>query len=147
MARAMRDLGGVHLITDRALVGPERLLGVIADAAANGVTAIHLRERDLAAADLYELARTARHAIAGRALLLVNARLDVALAAGADGVQLGERSLRIRAALAVVGARARGRRFVIGRSVHSAEGAATAEAEGADFVVLGTIFASRSHPG
>ena len=75
------------------------------------------------------------------ALLLVNDRPDVALAAGAHGVQLGERSLPVQATRAILGADA-----LIGCSTHSAAEAVSAAGNGADFVVLGTIWATPSHP-
>ncbi len=75
------------------------------------------------------------------ALLLVNDRPDVALAAGAVGVQLGRRSLPVQAARRILGDGA-----VIGCSTHSAAEAVSAAENGADFVVLGTIWATPSHP-
>ena len=103
---------------------------------------VQLRERDAPAADLLRMARALREMTEGRALLIVNDRADVALAAAADGVQLGERSLPVEAARRVCG-----RNILLGRSVHSRDGARAAEREGADYLVLGTVFASRSHPG
>ena len=73
------------------------------------------------------------------ALLLVNDRVDVALAAGVDGVQLGGRSLPVAAV------RALRSDLRIGASIHGVTDARGAE--GADFLVLGTIWASESHPG
>lgn len=102
---------------------------------------MHLREPDLPAAELYALARVLRPVTRGRALLIVHDRVDVALAAEADGAQLGERSLPVEAARRVAGSR-----LLLGRSVHSAAGAAQAARDGADFVLLGTIFTSASHP-
>ncbi|MBI4311099.1 MAG: thiamine phosphate synthase, partial [Chloroflexi bacterium] len=92
---------------------------------------------------LYDLALKLRQITAGRAAFVVNDRLDVALACGADGVQLGEEALPLQAARKVAGAG----RLLIGRSVHSVEGAVAAQREGADFLVVGTIFPTGSHPG
>lgn len=127
-------------MTDRHL-RPLDLADAVAAALAGGVDAVHLREPDLPAGELYALARVLRAATRGRALLIVHDRVDVALAAEADGAQLGERSLPVEAARRVAGAR-----LLLGRSVHSAAGAAQAARDGADFVLLGTIFASASHP-
>ena len=88
------------------------------------------------------LAIAVQKAVAGNAIVIVNERVDVALAAGADGVQLGEDALPIAPVRRLVGSRA-----LIGRSVHSAEGAGKAVAEGADFLVAGTMYSTRSHPG
>ncbi len=76
------------------------------------------------------------------ALLLVNDRVDVALAASADGAHLGERSLSVASARALLG----GRRAV-GASVHGADALASAARAGADYALLGTVFPSASHPG
>ena len=73
--------------------------------------------------------------------MAVNQSIDVALACGADGVQLGEEAPSPEAARQVAGPD-----MLIGRSVHSLEGALAAEAQGADFLVVGTLFASPSHP-
>ncbi|HEU4759207.1 MAG TPA: thiamine phosphate synthase, partial [Dehalococcoidia bacterium] len=87
------------LVTDRALCGePEGLVAKVEAAVGGGVDAVQLRERDLPRDDLLLLARRLREAIRpdgrssgrGRALLLVNGSLDVALACGADGLHLPE---------------------------------------------------------
>lgn len=111
-------------------------------AVAGGVDMVQLREKDLPAGELLKLATAIQKAIAGRAVLIVNERVDVALAAEADGVQLGEDALPIHPVRQLVGSQT-----LIGRSVHSADGAEKAIAEGADFLVAGTMYATRSHPG
>lgn len=127
------------LVTDRVLAGgPEGLVRAIAAAVEGGADAVQLRERGLPDDELLVLARRLREATAGRALLLVNGRLDVALAVGADGLHLPE------AAPAVPRPRPG---FLLGRSVHSLEAARRAEAEGADYLIAGPVYATRSHPG
>ena len=130
------------LVTDRTMAHPASLVERIALAVAGGVDLVQLREKDLPGGKLLELAREIEQSIAGRALLIINERVDVAAAMGADGVQLGEEALPTREARRILGPEA-----LIGRSVHSLEGARQATAEGADFLVVGTMFASRSHPG
>jgi thiamine-phosphate pyrophosphorylase len=73
--------------------------------------------------------------------VLVSSRCDVALAAGAAGVNLPERDISVEDARALLGQR------LIGRSAHSLEGALVAESHGADFVIYGPVWASQSHPG
>ncbi len=102
---------------------------------------VQLREKDLPSGELYSLAMQVKSAIAGRALFFVNDRVDIALACGADGVQLGELALPVEAVRRIGGG------LLIGRSVHSAEGAIQAERAGADLLTVGTIFATPSHPG
>lgn len=130
------------LVTDRSLCPGGSLVARVDAAVAGGVDLVQLREKDLSAGELHRLALELKEAIGGRAMLVVNDRLDVAMAAGVDGVQLPESGLPVGAARRLLRYH-----MVIGRSVHSADGAAQAEAEGADFLVLGTIFPSRSHPG
>jgi thiamine-phosphate pyrophosphorylase len=75
------------------------------------------------------------------AMLLMNDRIDVALAA-ADGAQVGARGVRVRDARRMLGPDR-----LLGASVHSAAEASDAAAEGADFVIAGTIWPTPSHPG
>ena len=103
---------------------------------------VQLREKDLSARDLHDLGARVKEAIAGRAKLVVNDRIDVALALNADGIQLPKEGAPVAEARHVVGPDA-----LIGRSVHSVSGGVEAESSGADFVIAGTIFPSASHPG
>ena len=101
---------------------------------------VQLREKDLAARDLYDLGERVKDAIAVRAKFIVNDRIDVALALNADGVQLPEDGIPVAEARRIVGPN-----MLIGRSVHSVSGAIEAESNGADFLIAGTIFPSASH--
>jgi thiamine-phosphate pyrophosphorylase len=130
------------LITDRRLCQGLSLEAVVVRAVGGGVNVVQLREKDLAAAQLVPLADRLRAITQDKALLIVNTRLDVALVCGADGVHLPERGPSVAATR-----RLAGDGFIIGRSVHSAEEAAKAQEEGADYVQVGAIFPSRSHPG
>ena len=133
---------GLCLVTDRRVCPPDELPGRVAAAVAGGVDVVQLRDKEMPGAALLELAERLRKVIAGRALLLVNERADVALAARADGVQLGEAALPTAAVRAIMGDAS-----IIGRSVHSAPGACAAAESGADFLLVGTMFATNSHPG
>lgn len=130
------------LVTDRHRCAGGALEDVVDAAVEGGVGMVQLREKDLPPARLYELARRLRDITRDRALLVVNGRLDVAMAAGADGVQLPENGIGVAAARRVAGAS-----LLLGRSVHSVNGAVAAEAQGADLVVFGAVFATRSHDG
>ena len=129
------------LVTDRNRCNGRRIEDVVDAAVDRGVGLVQLREKDLPASELYSLALRLKDAIRDRALLFVNDRIDVALAADANGVQLGENALPMHAARHVVGGK-----LLLGRSVHSVERALDAEAQGADLLVLGTIFPTASHP-
>jgi len=127
----------LFLITDRKQLPPGRsLVETVAAALEGGVRAVQLRERGLSAAELYPLALelrelTTRHG----ARLLINDRLDVALAVGADGVHLGGHSLPVAAARKILGPDK-----LIGVSTHRPEEVTAAQRGGADFVTFGPVF-------
>ncbi len=127
------------LITDPAV--PELVTKVEAALSA-GVNMVQLRGHQLQAIELYRLA-LALHPLCQRyqAAFIVNERIDVGLAAGADGFQLGTRSLPLAAARLLIG-----EAYLLGVSVHSCE-QALAAAGVADFLLVGTIFSSSTHPG
>ena len=130
------------LITDRHRCGDPSLEAVVDEAIKGGVTLVQLREKDLPAGELLALATRLRDVTRGRAILVINDRLDVALAVGADGVHLPEKGMPASIARLLMG-----RHSLIGCSVHSEEAAAEAELGGADYVQLGTIYATESKPG
>lgn len=121
----------------------ERLVERLAQAAQAGVDWIQLREPDLSGADLVSLVRRVREASVGtRTRVIVNDRLDVALAAGAAGVHLKGESIGTAAARRLTPAG-----FLVGRSAHSVDEAVRAAEEGADYVIVGTVFETASKPG
>ena len=128
-------------VTDRKRCLGRDLEEVVAQAVAHGAGMVQLREKDLSARDLYELGTRVQNAIAGRAKLIVNDRVAVALALNADGVQLPEDGFSVADARRIIGPN-----LLIGRSVHSVSGAVEAQSDGADFLTAGTIFPSPSHP-
>ncbi len=136
-----------YITNRRAFAGEEghrrrALLERVAEAAAAGVDYIQLREKDLGTRELELLAKQAVAAVranSSSARLLINARSDVALACGADGVQLPGGDLaasEVRALWMRVADRAP----VIGVSAHSVDEVRYAEAHGANFAVLAPIF-------
>jgi thiamine-phosphate pyrophosphorylase len=124
------------LVTDRAQTRNRDLTAVVAECLAAGLPAVQVREKDLPAADLARLCRALRPLTAARgALLIVNDRVDVALAVGADAVQRTGTSLPIEDIRAVADKRLR-----IGASVHGLEEALAAQEAGADWLVFGPIY-------
>ena len=112
------------------------LLALVERAAAARVALVQLREKNLSARTLYELAARAALMTRGTATrLVVNDRADIARAAGCDGVQLTARSLN-----AAVVRRVFGPNFIVGVSTHSLAEARAARDGGADFAVFGPVF-------
>jgi thiamine-phosphate pyrophosphorylase len=136
------ELLRLMVVTDRSLCS-RPLVEAVEAALRGGANAVMLREKDLPAQALYELAVALREATrrAG-ALLIVNDRADVALAAGADGVHLGWQSLRVAKTREIVG-----RDRLIGVSTHSAAEVREAERAGADYVTFGPVFSTPSKAG
>ncbi|HUY19039.1 MAG TPA: thiamine phosphate synthase [Candidatus Binataceae bacterium] len=131
----------LYLITDRKLVRSgnlyeacEQVLAAPADRP--GAIAIQLREKDLEGRALYELALRMRELCTRYgAPLLINDRIDVAIACGADGVHLPANSFTPEQARALLG-----ESRLIGVSTHSSAEVAQAASAGADFVVYGPVF-------
>jgi thiamine-phosphate diphosphorylase len=139
----MRPLPRVHAITDARVLALDDLgVRAAAIAAAGSGVALHVRDRSAGGARLASVAR--RFLALARppeAAVFVNGRPDIAGALGAQGVQLGSHDLtpaEARASFPV---------GWVGRSVHSVEEAERAVEEGADFLLVGAIFPSPSHPG
>jgi thiamine-phosphate pyrophosphorylase len=131
------------LVTGRTLAGGEdALLRAVEAAVEGGVNAVQLREKDLAPARLLSLARRLRDVTKGRALLLLNGPVDVALECGADGVHLPEDAPTL-----VAQGPGPEPSLLLGRSVHSLQAARRAVSDGADYLVAGPVYATRSHPG
>jgi thiamine-phosphate pyrophosphorylase len=124
------------LVTDRTQTRGRDLVAVVGECLAAGLPAVQVREKDLGAGDLALLCRRllgpARDV---GAMLIVNDRVDVALAVGADAVQRTHASLAVQDMRAVAG-----RRLRIGVSVHSLEDAVDAELKGADWVTYGPVY-------
>jgi len=125
----------LYLVTDRAIIR-RPLVEVVEECLAAGLRAVQLREKDLAVRDLLGLAESFREATRRHgARLVINDRADVALAAGADGVQRTHASLPVKVLRCVVKPPA-----LIGASVHSKDEARQAVDDGADFLVFGPIY-------
>jgi thiamine-phosphate pyrophosphorylase len=126
----------LYLVTDRSQTGGRDLLWVLEQALDGGVKAIQLREKDLDGKELFELAEKGRQ-LCGRydARLLINDRIDVALAVGTDGVQLGETSIPVETARNLLGPQK-----LIGASIHALAEATDAERNGADFILFGPVY-------
>jgi thiamine-phosphate pyrophosphorylase len=129
-------------ITDRASLSPtETPIQAIARNVAAGVDWIQIREKDLESRALFELVTQATACASGRAKIIVNSRVDVALAAGASGAHLpsGSPPPRVWEGIVPPG-------FLIGVSCHTLDEVRAAEQEGAGYVLFGPVFAPLSKP-
>jgi thiazole tautomerase (transcriptional regulator TenI) len=139
----MRPLPRLHAVTDAAVRAlPDLGVRAAAIASAGSAVALHARDRSATAAELAALAdRFVSHTLPAEAATIVNGRADVARAVGAQGVQLGADDLEPRDVHAAFGG------LWVGRSVHSLPEARAAVAEGADYLLLGHVYPTPSHPG
>jgi thiamine-phosphate pyrophosphorylase len=138
----VRPLPRLHAVTDAAVLAkPDFGIRAAAIAAAGSAVALHARDREAGGAALTRAAlRMLALARPPEAAVFVNGRPDIAAAVGAHGVQLGS------ADLAPQDARACFTSGWVGRSVHSAEEAAAAITDGADFLIVGNVYSTPSHP-
>jgi thiamine-phosphate pyrophosphorylase len=131
----------LYLITDRKLLtAPSLLSASIEEALKGGLKAVQLREKDSGTRDLLDMAYMMRDLTeAYNAKLFINDRIDIALAAKADGVHLGQKSIPAHAVRKISG-----NQLLIGASTHSIDEAIEAERDGADFITLGPIYQTPS---
>ena len=133
------------VVVERTICSPRPSTQVVAAALRGGATAVQVRNKGDSAGELYdatlELLPLVRRA---GAILIVNDRLDVALASGADGVHLGPQDLPVKAVRAAVP-----RGFLIGCSTNDPEDAAAAVGDGASYIGCGTVYptATKSDAG
>ena len=129
-----RGLGFV-LITNRKIC-ETKLVDIISQAIDGGVETVQLREKDLSTVELYVLASEIREITREKGVnLIINDRVDIALAVDADGVHLGWQSLGIEIVRKMIG-----HDKLIGFSAHNLQEAAMAESSGADYVTISPIF-------
>jgi thiamine-phosphate pyrophosphorylase len=128
----------VIVIVERRLAAPRSVVEIVHAALQGGATAFQLRNKGDTARELLEVAHELRPLTRDMgALLFINDRLDVAMAAGADGVHLGPDDMPVEAARA-----AAPREFLIGRSTDDPAIARDAVLAGASYIGCGTVFAT-----
>lgn len=136
----MEKTDRVYIVTDRKSAG-KRFFEIIENLVLNGLTFIQLREKDLSAIELYQLGKKLQEICKGKELrLVINDRIDVAIALKAYGVQLTEGSLTPDIVKSI------SKRVKIGLSVHNRDRLQKYK-KLADFFVFGNIFNTESKPG
>lgn len=126
----------LYLCTDRNLMTTETIEESVELAIKGGVSVVQLREKDCTSREFYQLARTVKTITdAYEVPLLINDRVDIALAVGADGVHLGQKDIPVRAARNLLGADK-----IVGATANTIELAEEAWQSGADYLGVGDIF-------
>jgi len=126
----------LYLVTDRGLSLGRPLEDVVMSAVSGGVTCVQLREKESSSREFLELSRKLREALSGFDVpLIINDRLDIALACGADGVHLGQNDMPLEEARRILGDK-----VIIGISASSVQSAIEAERGGADYIGVSPVF-------
>ncbi|HEY0303575.1 MAG TPA: thiamine phosphate synthase, partial [Longimicrobiales bacterium] len=134
----------LHLVTDDVVLQQPNFIATATELllVLQRRMALHIRGRSISAQTLFRITmQLMPRAQTVGAALIVNDRVDIALAAGASGVQLGARSLPVPVVRELSGA------LQIGYSAHRADEALQAERDGANFLFAGSIYPTLSHPG
>lgn len=139
-----KTLPRLHLVGPLdGVVTPQDFIKIGGEAGKAGECAVHVRMPGAQGGDIFDVARHLKLALLGSSSqVLVNDRIDVAMAVNASGVQLGERSLPVSAARRILGTTK-----LIGRSVHDVAGAKQAVTDGADYLIVGHVFDTESKQG
>jgi thiamine-phosphate pyrophosphorylase len=130
----------VYLVTDRPLCGGRDLMDVIRAGVAGGVTMVQLREKEAGTREFVELARAVKKMLAEHGVpLLINDRVDVALASGADGVHVGQSDMEAGDVRALVGPGA-----IVGLSTDTLDEIMQAQVLPVDYLGVGPIFETQT---
>jgi len=130
----------LYVITDEAIAGGLTHAEIALRAIAGGADVIQLRDKVCGCRELIRIGRALRMiTINSGTLFMVNDRLDVALACGADGVHLGQDDIRVGVARQIAPPG-----FIIGVSVGTVDEAVRAEDEGADYIAISPVFSTVS---
>lgn len=138
----MRESAGnkllLHLVTDRSLSLGRSLVEVVAEAVAGGITCVQLREKTCSTREFLDEALALKALLQPLGLpLIINDRVDIALAVGADGVHLGQSDMPISHARRILGPDC-----LIGISAESVQDAIEAEQQGADYIGISPVFST-----
>ncbi len=128
----------LYLVTDRALSRGRATAEIVRAAVSGGVTFVQIRDKTGSTREFLDEARAVKDVLQGTGVrMVVNDRVDVALAAGADGVHLGQRDMPIVDARRMVPSH-----WIVGISAESVEDAIRAEREGADYIGMSPVFST-----
>ena len=130
---------GLYVVTDEMLSHGKSHAEIASEAVAGGASIIQLRDKTASSLKLFSDAKKVAEICRGKAIFIVNDRIDIALASGADGVHLGQDDIPADAARKICG-----ENFLIGVSVGSLAEAEKAVADGADYVAVSPVYSTAS---
>lgn len=128
----------LYLVTDRPLAGGRDITWIVREAAAGGVTMVQLREKECSTGEFVALARELKTALQPLGIpLIINDRVDVALAVDADGVHIGQSDMPYETARALLG-----KDKIIGLSVETMDEVVAANALDVDYIGISPVYAT-----
>jgi len=130
----------LYLVTDRSILRGKDILAAVEEALRGGITLVQLREKEISSRDFYNLALKIKElAKSYNVPLIINDRLDIALAVDADGLHIGQEDLPLKVARKVLGPAK-----ILGYSVSNVEEAVYGEKNGADYLGAGPVYLTGS---
>ena len=132
----------LYLVTDRMRMSTRTLGEAVEQAAAGGCTVVQLREKEIPSLDFYVLASEMKKITDSYGIpLIINDRIDIAMAVGAAGVHIGQKDIPVDIARKVIG-----KEMLLGVSAGSAAEAVNAVKAGADYLGVGAMFPTETKP-
>jgi len=132
----------LYLVTDRGYSGDRQLRNIVARAVEGGVTTVQLREKDCSTREFIRLAKQLQNVLRDKNIpLIINDRLDVAMAVQAEGVHLGQNDMPVEVARKILG-----NNYIIGLSVENMEQLEEAEKMDVDYLGLSPLFTTETKP-
>ena len=126
----------LYLCTDRSLMTTDTIEEAVELAIKGGVTVVQLREKDCVGREFLEIAKSVKEVTdAYEVPLIINDRVDIAMAIDADGVHLGQKDIPAQTARELLGPDK-----IIGVSAYNSELALQAQKDGADYIGVGDVF-------
>lgn len=130
----------LYLVTDRSILKGKDIFTAVEEALEGGVTLLQLREKDITSRDFYDLAiKMKKLTKPFNVPLIINDRLDIALAVDADGLHIGQEDLPLKIARKLLGPSK-----ILGYSVSNIQQAVYGEQNGADYLGAGSVFPTGS---
>jgi len=139
--RILLDHARLYCVLDAGVVAYDQLFDILDRSAEEGVDIFQIRDKNGSNEDIEKFARKAMQRLNGRCLFIVNDRVEVALAVGADGVHVGQDDDRVETVRSRVG-----NQFIIGTSCQTLAQAQEAQACGADYIGFGSVFKTQTKP-